>query len=779
MNLSLIHWMRVLIRRWAYGVIKYRKWIIGLTVLSQIILLVPISKLSFDNSAEIWFLPDDPAMYHYERSNYLFGDHQSFVIGIEARQQDIDIINGDTLLIIHEITQFLDQQDYVSRVNSLSNYQYHVYERGKLTSHPLFEDPSTWKGTPKQIDQIVKIMQKETLIHGTLITSDFRNTIISAKVIYQKGSFNHHIQLLRDVREFLKNQNYEERGYSFHFTGTSAIYGQIQENNETDRRIVQPMMVILLVLLLYFVFRSWLSVFCAVSVVVFSVAVTYGFTSIMGWKLNILNTPGLSVLIIAAGIGDAIHFLTEFYAFRNIGYSQEYAAITTQRQLFTPCFYTSMTTAIGFWALTFTELIPVKEYGVMASVGVFSAFLFSFTFLPSVLSFTNENHSFVTPHYPKFLITGIGNFLIGTTSRYGRWIVIIALAFTFGAGWICLSLKADSGIKSYFRANSKITQDLEYFDQHYQNTGGMMVILKVSNIMMNQIPALLKKLVLIEDAIEKNQDSGNVRSIADYVRHINKIVHGNNPNYYTIPDSQQTLDHYLYLYQASESTEALKDLISSDGNYIKLEIPQKYISSLTTRKNMIEVEELISKELPEFEFFITGDAVLDSKKDTYVIRGLSRSFLISLATILLCFFLMLRSVKYGLISMIPCIMPIVVAGALMVQLDIYLNFNTMIIASLTFGVAVDDTMHMMKRYSRLRKSGLPRRQSVEKAFTSAGQAVILTSVILLLGFGINVLSTFLPAVHFAILGGTIIVLACLADLFVLPSLLLFWEKPTD
>jgi len=456
------------------GIVRFRWLVILLTLLALGIIGYPILNLGFDSSNEMWFLENDPNLQAYENTNLQFGDHQAFVIGIETRPKDVDVFNLETLTAIKELSDFLEQQDFVSKVTSLTNYQYLRYENGVIQSYDLIEDLSKWDPSPKAVSQLVEIMAGEQFIHGTLITQDLRHTVIAAKIVYINESFDHHLNLYRDLRAFIKQKGYQDQGFILHFTGTSAIYGQLQEINERDRFLIQPIMGLSIIILLFVAFRTWVGVITPLIVVAASLITTYGFIGWMGWNLNVLNTPGLFALLIAVGVGDSIHILTEFNQFREEGRSPKEATISATRELFVPCFYTSITTCVGFLALTVTRLAPLHEYGIMAAVGVFSAFFYTVTILPALLSFTTKLVK-ERPNYGRSV--RLTNALTPFTLKHSRVIMLASLGAFLVMGLLSLNVKIDSSYKHYFKSNSTVIKDLDYFDLHYKNTGGFVIVL--------------------------------------------------------------------------------------------------------------------------------------------------------------------------------------------------------------------------------------------------------------------------------------------------------------
>ncbi len=161
----------------------------------------------------------------------------------------------------------------------------------------------------------------------------------------------------------------------------------------------------------------------------------------------------------------------------------------------------------------------------------------------------------------------------------------------------------------------------------------------------------------------------------------------------------------------------------------------------------------------------------------YIQEGLVNSFSIAFITIIICFLILLKSLKFGLLAIIPSLMPIVIAGGIMGISGIYLDFATMMVAAITFGIAVDDTIHFMTKYLACRNAGDHPKQAIRTALTETGRALVYTSLILFCGFSILLFSSFMPNVHFGIFVSVIIIIALIADLVLLPAVMLIVDKP--
>ncbi|MBU2511690.1 MMPL family transporter [bacterium] len=764
-----------LIDYWAKGVIRHRVVVLALSLLLLAALIYPVSKLTFDNSIEMWFLEGDQTLTNLDWSRELFGDDQYFLIGIEARSQDKTVMNPDTLLMIHEITDFLEEQESVTKVTSLANYQYLLAENDMLESRDLIEDVEALRDNRVDLAALETIMKNETHIHGKLITGDLRHTMISARVLYKPQQFDHHLELSRGIYRFIEEQQYLNKGFNLHYYGFSPNNERIYTATQKDQKTIQPIMVLVILVLLFFSFRTIAGVLSPLVVIVGSVIVMFASIQLLGWHLTILNAY-LPVVIIAVGIGDAVHILTEFFSQRHKGLSPEAASEETIRTLFVPCFYTSLTTVLGFLAITITRLATLREFGTGAAVGVSMAFILSFTTLPAILSYTQKTgrkpkHA-DQPDWSDRLINWIPRF----TRRHNKTIIAVSGTLFLVSIALSLQIKTDTNFKYFFKRGSKAQEDIAYFDKVYSYSGGMAIIIDSGSEDGIKDPHLLKQVVDLQEYLETLPLAGRSVAVTNYVRQMNKIMHNNDEQFYTIPDNRESVAQLLLMYSLSGPADDLSDLKSFDDRYLKIDFPQVHVSAFETMEQLKKVQNKLATDFPDLEVTLTGGAIVDSVRDSYTINGFIQSFSLAFFIVSLCFLLLLRSIRYGILAIIPCFIPIIIAGGIMSLLDIYLDFNTMVIAAMTFGIAVDDTIHIMNRYLQARKAGSPPHDAIKTTLNESGKAIVFTSIILFFGFGLHVLASFAPAVNFGILGGAIILMACIADLIMLPALLQLREK---
>ncbi|MBT4287540.1 MAG: RND family transporter [Deltaproteobacteria bacterium] len=726
--------------------------------------------LYFDNSNEMWFLKEDPALIEYDLLKDRFGEMEYLLIGIETRQKDKTVFNLETLKMIDALTRYLEDHDVVTKVSSLTKYQYMISEDETLTVTDLIEDIDTLDDTSKTMRELKEIMENEEMVHEFLITPDMKHTIISARTQYVKGSVDHLIKVVRDLRQFIKENHYLEQGFKLRIMGNPVISENFQTDSQKDSSTTFPLMFLLIVIFLAFSFRSVSGVILPLVVIFGSVFSVVGALGYLGFAFNMLNVT-IPTLLIAVGVGDSVHILTDFYQFRNQGLPAKAAARKSVEELWMPCFYTSLTTAIGFIAISVSSLLPLREYGYVAAIGVFVAFVISVTTLPALLTFVNKTSQTSKRISEKGFVARLTSGMSTFTLKNSRIIFVIGIIILVLSLIGASQLVVDANWVNYFKEDTDIRNDIEYFDEVYRGGVNLEFMIDSSKADGVKGPEFLGKVLGFQNYLESLVYTGKANSFINYVRKMNQTMHQNDPTFYQIPNSSDAVAQLLLLYENSGPEEDLSDLKTMDHRYMRLSVRVKNMSTVNMKAKLREILDVADKEYSELSMTLTGNLILFVNMDHYIQQGLIQSFTLAIIMIVICFFILFKSFKYGLLSLIPSIIPIVVTGGIMAMAGVTLDFASMIIAAITFGIAVDDTIHIMTRYIEARKNQKTRKESIHLAITKAGRALVYTTLILYFGFTILILSSFTPNIKFGFYGGIIIMTALIADLVLLPAVM--------
>lgn len=763
------------IHQWARLVIEYRRTVIALSLCLMLLALYPMKNLYFDSSNELFFLQDDPTLLTYDRLQQRFGDHEYLTIGIPARPQDETVLTLETLQIIERLTEFLSSHETVTKVTSLTNYELIRSHNNTLETAPLIGELASLNDTSATISRLSGILKAETLIHGSLITSDLKHTAIIARTLYQKGENDHKIKLIQDLQSFLKQENFEAQGFKLHLFGQALIAERYLMVSIQDQSILIPLLVLIILILLYVSFRTKHGLLMPWIVIVPTLILVTGFQGWMQWPFNVINTM-LPVLIIILGIGDSVHLIVAFYHHRHEDHSPKQAAILATEQLWRPCFYTSFTTSIGFLALSVTRLIPIREFGVLGALAASLAFLMSVTLLPAILSYLHIIPKGTKQVMEQGRVTQLTHQIADFSYTHRLSLATLGFLLLTGSLVLCTQLSVDANFVNHFKESTSMRQAFEYFDLNYG--GGLNIELMLNSGSPGGIknPDFLRTALRLQQDLEHFPVTGKAFSLLDYLRKMNQALHNDDPASFQLPTSREQVAQYLLLYELAGPENDLRDTYDSREQFLRLSFRIQNMTARQINDWLDTIRNHIKSHYPDLSVELSGTLLLFNAQEIYMQDGMVQSFSIALLVIGFCFFIVFRSLKYGLLALIPSIFPIVFTGGLVALAGIALDLGTVLIAAVTIGIAVDDSIHVLNGYLQARRQGHTPRDSIHVAMTESGRAVVFTSGILICGFSVMMLASFVPFVYTGLFSGIIMGMALFADLTILPACLYLTDR---
>ncbi len=761
-----------MINQWAKNVIRYRVAVILISIAVSIAGGYGLKNLYFESSTDLWFLKDDPVLLDYKELKDQFGSDDYLVVGIEAKNGDL--INQQSLQAIKKISDFLEEHAAVNKVRSLSKFEYIYYNDGLLDVDPAIPESDDFIFSGAQIEKIKNILKNENIAHDLLFTKDLRNSIISARVVmpeeYTTGK-NPKIDLATDFRNFIVAEGLDKNeSFELHYSGSSIISEAFFFYSTIDQSISYPLMMTFILIFLYLIFRTAIGVALPFGIVVVSSILTLGVIGYSGWSMNMMNII-IPTILTVIGLGNSVHVLMGFYEYKTQGLESPAAAEASIKKYLRPCFYTYITTFFGFLALTSSKLALVVEFGLEMLVGLTFAFIFSLTTLPAILSYSRIKADKTAKVVRSGVISKIVYTWPAKIVTYRKIVLIATCLLVLPSVYFISKVEVDTNFVRNFKEDAPVRKGLEYFDQTYKGALSLEFMLDSKKPEGVKDPAFLQRALEFQEYVTSLEGTGKATSVVNYLMKINQVMHDDNPEYFRVPETRNMVGQYLLLYSSSGPDEDLTDLMNFSAQHMRISVLFAVAPSKITKQRVEQIEAYAATHFADLNIKTSGRAVLFNNMDNYVLDGLISSFFISLLLILISFFVLLRSIKYGLMAMIPNLLPILMAGAVMGIFNIYLDFATLMIAATTLGIAVDDTIHFMSSYVKFRRENSSHEESIVKTFRSNGPAIISTSTILIIGFGMLTVSSFVPNIFMGIIGAVVIAFALIAELILLPALI--------
>jgi len=764
--------MKTLIRAWAGTVTAKRYFILLFCLLLLPLMLLRGPAIPFDNTTERYFVTGDPALVNFEYLIDLFGDYEYLIVGIEHVPAEGDIFNVETLNAIDQITEFFDSHRYVTQVRSLTNYQYTHADGDDLSTDYLIDDLQALAEEPQLLADIRNTIRGEDLALGTLVSEDLRHARITARVEYRNDTAAHKVALAQEFYQFIEEQNLENGPYRLHYSGYPLLSERFETLVQEDMQLLIPVMGVLLFLMLFLSFRSPVAMLMPGLVIAIGVLGVNEIQSYLRIPHSTVDQALLPTMIII-GVGITVHVLVEFFHALQEKPDSQFAARQAVTRLWKPAFFTAITTSAGFLALSVIRILPIRDFALLGAIGPLLLFLLAMTLLPVLLSFTSPSPGKTLGAVSSGLVTRITSAIPEFTQRHRNGILLGGVACLLFAIYAIPKIQIDTNYVTQFKENSVVRQDILYLDRIFKGVLTLDVILDSGESEGIKDPEFLRQVEEFQAWLESRESTGPVNSLVDYLKEISQALNGDDPTYYRLPDSREMAAQFLLLYDSSGANEDLSDIKDFDNRYLRLIVPMVNMAASDARIELQTIESHVQENYPALDPLLTGGMDLRTAQDVYAAEGMSRSFGAALIVISIFFFILFRSFKYGVLSIIPSVLPILLTGGIAGLFGIYLDLNTMLVGAMTMGIAVDDSIHVMSRYLTVKQTGASTRQAIEQAMSESGRAVIFSSAVLIVGFSVFCLASFTTIVYVGLFGSIIMFLALLGDLILLPAIL-YW-----
>lgn len=763
--------MTALINAWANFTIAYRQYVIIGSALFLLLIFFTSKPIPFDNSTERYFVTGDPTLIEYSNLLELFGDNEYLIVGFEASPNEDDIFNPDTLRDISRISDFLEYHDYVTQLRSITNFQYIHSNNDDLRTDYLIEDVEDLIDNPNAIENVKNILNEENLALDTLITRNFRHTRIAARVEHDSNTSEKKVKLVQDFYRFIEEQNLNSDSYTLHLSGYPLIQERFETVSAEDADFLVPVMIVLMIVILFVSFRSLFATISPWLVIACGICLVLGIQGYLVIPHTTIDSAALTPTLIIIGIGITVHVLLEFFHLMHTGRNSKESAHLTIVHIWRPTFFTAITTSAGFCALSVTKIAPIKEFALLGAIGSIALFFLSLTALPATLSYMKKIPDSTDRILDAGIISSITEKVPDFTLKNKKSILAVSFIVLIFSIWNIPNINIDSNYVTLFKKDSSTRLDIIYFDETYRGMMNLDIILDSGENEGIKDTEFLYQLDQIQNWLQQREALGPINSLVDYLKEINQALNGDNPEFYRIPTSSEMTAQYLLMYESSGANEDLFDIRDFDNRYARLIVPVVNMPASEMQAELNSIKAYLNENFPQLQATITGTLALYTVQDIYISEGMIKSFIIALLVITLFFIILFKSVKYGLLSIIPSVMPIILTGSFAAWIGIPLDQSAIIVFAMTMGIAVDDAIHVMNRYLMAKNSGKSTKQSIQRAMNESGRAVIFSSTVLVFGFSALCFASFTTIIYVGLLGSIIMFLALLGDLIVLPAIL--------
>lgn len=749
-------------QKWFEFSLKYRPWLAAiiclLTLLAAFYFFTNFTRS--DNSLPVWFKPADPALQTYNKLVHEFGPDRFVVAAFEVG----NAFDKQVLHFVDDLTRTLEELPDVAQVVSLSNIQTLRSDQDTLTIAPLMpEDP-----LGADVTQIKREALADPDIANHLVTRDGKvvNFIIEVNTKY---SFDQSRELKNSIQNIIKKKNVQN--YPLHLSGSPIVDEAFNRLVVRDQTIFFPATLLSVIIILALIFKSWR---LAAGALVLQVVVLLWILALyfyFGLSMNVVSGLFCSIIITVCTT-NSIHLVLEYKRLLAKGDTPEKAACVANYKIARPCLFTALTTIAGLLAFTGSTIPPIQHLGLFTAAGVLLALGFTLFILPSWLPWLACRGKVMGPIRID-LWSRCLHFLAMATTRHAFATLFIFTVLTIMALMGVFGLKIETNFFEYFLKNEKARQDLEFFEHNLSGVARYDVILDAMEPIAKN-PEVLKKIDDFTAWAENDGVTKQVFSHVDLIKKINHALGNQNPESYRVPSSQNEIAQILLLLESS-GKEEIEKYRTPDYQTIHLKAQAKWLSSEEMRSYLKNIENYLEKSLKPLgiAISITGHGPLWVKLDHQILVSQIMSILSALVIILLMLMVFLKSIKMGLVALIPNIVPIIFTLGFMGWVGIHLNVATVMIAAVTLGITVDDTIYYLSRFKKnLQKTGGDIPASILQTHTRIGKAILYASLVLMVGFGILCLGSFTPTIYFGSMVALTFFFAIIGELLLLPALLI-------
>jgi uncharacterized protein len=608
-------------------------------------------------------------------------------------------------------------------------------------------------------------------------------------VQFKSTDISDYVSLMNAVQTILDKPEYADHLEYYPVGETSIMPYHLKLIEELG--FIYMIALMIMIVLLWFFFGSLSAVVWPVIIIILSTIWTFGLS---GW-LGITISPLVMLtvmLILTIGIAETIHIMSGFLYFCNKGYDKKTALRMTYRDSGLACFLTTVTTIMGILALNVTPMVTIRVFGLMSAMGVGMAFCFALYLLPLLLDIwspknlekvgSNRLSNLMRrciPDFPKVLLSYNRNLLPALEKSPYKYIVISMAIFgtcIYGA----TKLKVDSNPIGQFPKESKVVENINVVDQNMMGAQNLEIYLDLKKENAFQDPFVMNVVDELQHKMEKQYSHlvKRTTSLVDIVKDSYQKLNQGREEMYSIPKDQRLLSQTLFLYN-NANVDDRRRLVSDDYSKSHISIQLKNTGSYEytdifdrMRKDIDESLGKLKQKYPDTTVSITGMLPLMMTGVDYIVWGEIQSF--ALALVIICTFLLVifGSFKAGLIALIPNLIPCTLTFGLLGLLGIPLDFNTMMLAPIIIGIAVDDTIHCVTHYrNEVLKDGDIKR-ALQNMIQETGQAITFATLVLGLGFAVMAFSDYSGTRNTGIFGSLAIFSGLLSEMFLLPSIIL-------
>ncbi len=579
-------------------------------------------------------------------------------------------------------------------------------------------------------------------------------------------------EVMNHINRMIEQYQQNYPNVEFHKAGIIVMNYAFMTAAQEDSSTLVPTMLLVILVFLTIMLRSFLSVIATLVVIIGSVMATMGLS---GWAGMFLSTATVNVptLVMTLAVADCVHVIATMRQSMQNGFSKAHSIERSIALNFMPILITSVTTAIGFLMMNMSDSPVLRDFGNLSALGVMIACFLSVTLLPALLKLLPIRVKQNTSKNGSDFMDKLGDFVV--TNRKAL-LPLSVLVIVVSASLIPLNKVNDESVK-YFDSRSDFRQAADFMEERISGMTNISIAIKTNESQGIADPIFLNSIGRFTDWLRAQPETDHVATLADVYKRLNKNMHADDDAYYSLPQDRELAAQYLLLYEMSLPYGLdLNNQINVDKSSIKMVLTVDNLGSV----ELVDLENRIyawfANNAPQYEVVASSPSLMFAHIGETNMASMLSTLPITLVLISALLIFALRSLKLGLISLVPNIAPAVIGFGLWALISGEINLGLSVVVTLTLGIVVDDAVHFLSKYQRARKEGQTAEQAVRYAFHTVGRALWITTVVLVAGFSVLAMSSFRLNADMGQLSAIVIFIALVVDFLFLPTLLMLFDK---
>ncbi|POC07978.1 efflux RND transporter permease subunit [Vibrio vulnificus] len=747
---------------------RFSFWTLIISLMAIVATAMGAKNLYFRGDYNIFFDGSNAQLQAFDEIQTTFAKTDNIALVLAPKSGDV--FDQRTLTQIQEMTEQAWQVPYSSRVDSLANYQHtEAVDDDLLVEDLLYQ---SYPLTAERIAKVRAVAMSEPLLVNALVSEKGDVAVINITMqmpgVDETAEVN---EVVAYVEQMLSHYRAEYPDVTIYKAGIIAMNHSFAMAAQNDSATLVPTMLLVILVFLTLMLRSFLSVLATLVVIIGAIVATLG---IVGWAGMFLHVASVNVptLIMTLAVADCVHVIASMRHFMRQGMPKSQEIHRSVTLNFVPIIITSVTTAIGFLMMNMSDSPVLRDFGNLSALGVMIACVLSVSLLPALLNLLPVRFSAKQAAKSSDIMDKLADLVVHRRN------VLLPLSIVVIAGSAALipyNKVNDESVK-YFDTSSEFRQAADFMEQRIGGMTTMSIAIKTHQSQGIASPEFLEVLGEFTRWLREQPETDHVASLSDIYKRLNKNMHGDDSAYYALPAERELAAQYLLLYEMSLPFGLdLNNQVNVDKSSVKLQLTVKNLGSV----ELVALEERIyqwfASHAPRYQVVASSPSLMFAHIGETNMASMLSTLPITLILISALMIFALRSWRLGVISLVPNIAPAVIGFGLWALISGEINLGLSVVVTLTLGIVVDDAVHFLAKYQHARKEGQNAEQAVRYAFHTVGRALWITTVVLVAGFSVLAMSQFRLNSDMGQLSAIVIFVALVIDFVLLPSLLMRFD----